>query len=1208
MENETIQRYLGKVTFFITVLLLSLVTLTTNALAIDQRIGNDYLEFVVSDNGRFTIGTTGGNEQSLIDNNKRLLYGHPSPGTSFTTLNIDGQQQYYQPSVPGYVSLQDLSHVSEKIIGDIKVKQIVSIQKNLNTNKDDTVEVKYIVTNNDSQEHDVGLRIMMDTMLGYNDAAPFKIPGTGDVVSETEYTGNNIPEYWQVFDDLVNPSVIAHGTFYSSSMIKPDKVQFTNWGRVYNTLWNYSILSGQPNGDSAVSIYWNPTTLGVGETKTFKTFYGISELTQDLRPPLTLSVTGASIVETTSEGYSPNPFTVTAYVSNIGSADALDANISIDLPDGLTLVDNESQEITLGTLGVGEERQVSWQVEIEPHQELTTHPYTINLSASNSDAKAVTRFITIPSNEFITDLQIEPATVSLARGETHQLTVTATTSAGTTKDVTSEETGTTYSSSDTRIAAVDSNGLVTIPEDSIGGTVYIRAYHNGKTKVSTVTVPDMAPVSLILNPETLTLNRGETYQLTALLTMSDGTQENVTSSLSYSSSNLQLATVDSNGMITILENATGGTVYIRGSYEGKTAYTTITIPSRPIVESLTFDPGSVTLRGGETQQLTVLANMSDGTQVDVTDQVTYSTSNANLATVNANGLIVIPENATGGTVYIRGTYEGKGSYSTVTVPQPPTVTSLTFEPGSVTLNRGETQQLRVIANMSDGTQQDVTDQVSYSTSNENLATVSVDGLISIPESTTGGTVYIRGSYGGKGAYTTVTVTPPPSVVRLTFVPATVTLQSGQTQQLRVLAEFSDGTQQDVTSSVSYSSSNSNLVTVDENGLITIQNTTSYGTVYIRGTYEGKGSYSTVTVPRPPSVVSLTFEPATAIIGRNQTLQLRVVANMSDGTQQDVTSSVSYSTSNANLATVDANGLISVPGTASGGLVYIRGSYEGKGSYTKVTVPQPPSVTSLSFIPAEVIIPRGQSQQLMVLANMSDGTQVDVTDQVTYSTSNANLATVDENGLITIPESSTGGVVYIRGNYGGKGSYSTVTVPQPPTVTSLTFDPGNVTLNRGETQQLRIIANMSDGTQVDVTDQVAYSTSNANLATVDENGLITVSNIANSGSVYIRGNYGGKGSYTVVTIPTQPTITSLTFEPGNITLASNDTLQVRVFAEMSNGTRIEVTDSVTFSSSNTNLATVDADGLVSVQSNVTSGSVYIRGNYGGKGGYMTITII
>ena len=126
---------------------------------------------------------------------------------------------------------------------------------------------------------------MLDTMLGSNDNAPFRIEGIGNVTTEKEFIGDSIPQYWQAFDSLTNPTVVSQGTFIRGNNLKPDKVQFANWRRLESTLWNYQINENSSNGDSAVAVTWDEKTLRAGETRTYTTYYGMSEIQQDLLPP-----------------------------------------------------------------------------------------------------------------------------------------------------------------------------------------------------------------------------------------------------------------------------------------------------------------------------------------------------------------------------------------------------------------------------------------------------------------------------------------------------------------------------------------------------------------------------------------------------------------------------------------------------------------------------------------------------------------------------------------------------------------------------------------------------------------------------------------------------------------------------------------------------------------------------------------------------------
>ena len=56
---------------------------------------NEYINVAIRPNGRFTIGTNEGNLEIATDNRKKLLYGWPGGGTSYTTVRIDGIDYYY---------------------------------------------------------------------------------------------------------------------------------------------------------------------------------------------------------------------------------------------------------------------------------------------------------------------------------------------------------------------------------------------------------------------------------------------------------------------------------------------------------------------------------------------------------------------------------------------------------------------------------------------------------------------------------------------------------------------------------------------------------------------------------------------------------------------------------------------------------------------------------------------------------------------------------------------------------------------------------------------------------------------------------------------------------------------------------------------------------------------------------------------------------
>lgn len=248
-----------------------------------QMIGNNYIQFYVMDSddsensGRFTIGNTGGNPNYSSDDNQILLFGHPDPWSSYTTIRINSTNYIFKADKTTY-DPSGLKAVSTMTVENVLITQTLQIVTNDGTGLKDTVQISYTAQNQSNVAKNIAIRIMLDTMLGDNDGAPFKVPSLGNVVLERELSGNAIPSYWQAFDSLSDASVFAVGTLYKGTDRKPDKVQFTAWSNVYeaNNAWNYTIdPSNYVTGDSAVAVYWDSARVAAGSSTNVATYYGV---------------------------------------------------------------------------------------------------------------------------------------------------------------------------------------------------------------------------------------------------------------------------------------------------------------------------------------------------------------------------------------------------------------------------------------------------------------------------------------------------------------------------------------------------------------------------------------------------------------------------------------------------------------------------------------------------------------------------------------------------------------------------------------------------------------------------------------------------------------------------------------------------------------------------------------------------------------------
>src|SRR5690625_5051426 len=109
----------------------------------------------------------------------------------------------------------------------------------------DTVRIEYSVINTSDSPVDVGLRMMIDTMLGANDGAPFRV-GELAITTDTAFAAEEqIPEFWQAFESLTDPKLTAQGNFKGPDLTTPDRVYLSNWGAMADGPWDFDFQPGR---------------------------------------------------------------------------------------------------------------------------------------------------------------------------------------------------------------------------------------------------------------------------------------------------------------------------------------------------------------------------------------------------------------------------------------------------------------------------------------------------------------------------------------------------------------------------------------------------------------------------------------------------------------------------------------------------------------------------------------------------------------------------------------------------------------------------------------------------------------------------------------------------------------------------------------------------------------------------------------------------
>jgi len=140
-------------------------------------------------------------------------------------------------------------------------------------------------------------------------------------------------------------------------------------------------------------------------------------------------------------------------------------------------------------------------------------------------------------------------------------------------------------------------------------------------------------VSIAVTPPNPSVPRGLTQQFTATGTFTDGSTQDLTTSVSWSSSNgtvASIANAGAPGLATALSQGTTTIRAVQGTVSGSTG---MTVTSAVLV-SIAVTPADVTIPQSSTQQFTALGTFSDTSVVDLTTQVTWMSSDPTVVAIS----------------------------------------------------------------------------------------------------------------------------------------------------------------------------------------------------------------------------------------------------------------------------------------------------------------------------------------------------------------------------------------------------------------------------------------------------------------------------------------------------------------------------------------------------------------------------------------------
>ncbi len=339
---------------------------------------------------------------------------------------------------------------------------------------------------------------------------------------------------------------------------------------------------------------------------------------------------------------------------------------------------------------------------------------------------------------------------------------------------------------------------------------------------------------------------------------------------------------------------------------------------------------------------------------------------------------------------------------------------------------------------------------------------------------------------------------------------------GDSERFEATGIFKDGSREDLTSVVQWSSSHPSMVAVDQTGKAVAKQS---GTADITAMIGAIAASAKLTIP-PAAIVSITIVPPSSSVGKGQAIQLTASGTFTDGSTKDISTSVTWVSSTPGVAAVSATGLVTGIAAGTSSITATSGSVRGAENFT-VT---PAVMTSLVIGSSSSSITKGKTLQLTVTGTLADGSTQDMSASVTWSSSAPNIISVSASGVITAIAVGTATISAHSGSLVG----SAVFTVSAATLTSIALTPSAPSITKGKTQQLAVTGTFSDGSTQDVTATAAWTVSSTSTISVNNAGLVTA--VAN-GTATVTATVGSVSGSDAITV-TSPTLASIAVTPAS----------------------------------------------------------------------------
>lgn len=657
------------------------------------------------------------------------------------------------------------------------------------------------------------------------------------------------------------------------------------------------------------------------------------------------------------------------------------------------------------------------------------------------------------------------------------------------------------------------------------GTAVITAVNTDNFVAASVTVTVLSPIkTLTLNATELKVKLSqEVIKLKASYTPTNATSTD----LVWSSSNSAVATVDNDGVVTLVSAGTA-IITVRPAYNPNLVMAQCVMTVMQSATNFALSTTELTLEVGEVAPITYVM-----TPANASTDITWKSMDTSIATVASDGKVTAKAS---GKTYIVATTEN-GYTGTCLVIVTKAASGVTLDVYHLTVAVGDTYQVTATPNPNNSTET----TFKWASKDSSIASVNSSGKVTGVKA--GETIITVKTKSGSVEYLYVTVYDQVTSMKLNYT--SKTLVKGKKFTLKASFTPANATNK----KVAWSSSNTKIASVTSKGVVTgIRG----GVAVITAVSQDGGHVATCIVTVKQPVTSVTLNRSSYTLGIGKTIALKATVKSTYSSNQKL----KWTSSNVNIATVSSKGVVT--GKRRGTVTIKCSTTDGSGEYATCKIKVVRQVTSIKLNKTTIKMYVGTTTKIRAKVSPSNATY----KNVRWSSSNPNVASIDSNGNITAL--SVGNCkIYARAKDNSKKKATClVYVSKSVPATGVTISEKDMILVKGTSAMLAYSISPNN-----TTDTVKFSSDNKKVATVSSTGRVTARK-PGAATITIRTSNGKVGMVNVTVVGLNRT---------DVTMGQYERVELWV-EEISNG--------VKWYSEDASIATVDNGSVVTRKKGTT----------------------